>query len=52
MVGREEKAAAGGCTEVVIKEPCYVPPVTGTVMMNDDGECRMVCHSGTALVMR
>ena len=21
------KAAAGGCTEVVINEPCYVPPV-------------------------
>ena len=34
MVGREGKAAAGGCTEVVV-EPHSVLPVTGMVMMND-----------------
>ena len=30
MVGKGGKAAAGGYWEEVMKEPHYVPPVTGT----------------------
>ena len=29
-LGREGKVAVGGYWGEVVKEPCYVPPVTGT----------------------
>ena len=53
MVGREGKAAVGGCTEVVIKEPHYVPPVTGmeemSVMVNDV-KMNEGCHTTQGLL--
>ena len=36
MVGKGGKAAAGGCKGEVMKEPHYVPPVTGMDEGMDD----------------
>ena len=36
MVGKGEKAAVGGYWGEVMKEPCYVPPVTRTDEGMDD----------------
>ena len=35
-VGKGGKAAVGGCQGEVVKEPHYVPPVTGTDGRMDD----------------